>query len=80
MRWHPMDMNNEWKVDMNRKPIRMEMNGTEPMVRQPMLNEWVMSWNPDDDLFYIETPAGIVRKKFKHWRNAVAWARDHAVE
>ena len=80
MRWHPMIMGNKRKVNMNRKPIRLEMHGDEPMVRQPRLNGWVMSWNPDDDLFYIETPAGIVRKKFKHWRNAVAWARDHAVE
>lgn len=46
----------------------------EPEVRQAPLNGCELSWNPDNNRFYVkrdEKTIGI----FQEWRNAVAFAR-----
>ena len=60
---------------MRTKPL---MNGTEPMVRQPRVNEWEMSWNPDDGMWCVENPYTLeIVKAYKERRNAMAYARNH---
>ena len=51
-------------------------------VDQPMVNGLEMSWNPDDDQWYVELPGtnGVGRAIFKERRNAMQWARGHRVE
>ena len=50
----------------------------EPAIRQPSVNGWDISWNPDDGKWYVSHPdtleaVGI----YKERRNALAYARKH---
>lgn len=63
-----------------RRPwIRLSLthNG-EPTVDQGRINDWYMSWNPDDNRFYVShNDFGIAAARFKRWSNAVYYARTH---
>ncbi len=49
----------------------------EPCVEQPSVNGWDMSWNPDDNMYYICHPTtGDCMTRRSLWRNAVQWARN----
>jgi hypothetical protein len=44
------------------------------------LNNWWLSWNPDDAMYYVcSYPNGIAAKVFFSWHNATAWARKNNV-
>ncbi len=55
------------------------MNGSEPAINQPAVNGWAISWNPDDDRWYVERPdaLGVAVATFKDRRNAIQYARTH---
>jgi hypothetical protein len=54
------------------------MNGTEPTVEQPPCNGWNLSWNPDDNRWYVEHPDTLeVVATRRERRNAVQYARNH---
>ncbi len=62
---------------------RLIMAGNEPMIDQGIINGWNMSWNPDDNRYYV---ARIVRgdelefvANYNAWRNAVQYARTHSI-
>ena len=61
---------------MHTKPYRRKMHGTEPAINQGTLNGFDLSYNPDDERFYIvrddETLA-----TFRHWHNATRYCRTH---
>lgn len=60
------------------KPHRRRMNGEEPMVRQNPLNGWLLSWNPDDNRYYVTHPeTDDTVATFKDWDNTVYYARRH---
>ena len=48
----------------------------EPLVDQGILNGFSLSWNPDDDRYYIQRGEDTVAA-FRHWRNATTYARRH---
>ena len=52
---------------INPKP--MYLNGGKLAVTQPHINGWIVSWNPDDELFYIERRDGTTYARIKDWRN-----------
>lgn len=59
---------------------RLEMiqgpSGLEPAVNQGVECGWYMSWNPDDNRFYVSPHADSTEARvFKDWRNAVQYAR-----
>ena len=62
---------------------RLIMAGNEPMIDQGIINGWNMSWNPDDNRYYV---ARTVRgdelefvASYNAWRNAVQYARKHSI-
>jgi hypothetical protein len=57
---------------------RAVMNGNEPAVIQPSINGWTISWNPDDNRWYVQS-GDDVRATFRERRNAVQYARTHKV-
>jgi hypothetical protein len=60
------------------QPYKAVMNGHEPAVRQPPLNGWDMSWNPDDGRWYVSEPVNLItRATFRELRNAAQFARKH---
>lgn len=64
---------------MNQTPkTRPVMNGDEPAVIQPSVNGWAISWNPDDDRWYV-SHMNDTRATFKERQNALHWARTHEV-
>lgn len=46
-------------------------------VDQGLVHGWSISYNPDDDRFYVERKDGIAAATFKRWSNAVSWAKAH---
>lgn len=49
-------------------------------VDQGVINGWYMSYNPDDNRFYVsEHPDSTDAKVFRLWRNAMQYARKHTV-
>ena len=49
-------------------------------VDQDRINGWFMTFNPDDDRFYVSAnDDGIATATFRHWRNATNYARTHKV-
>jgi len=54
----------------------------EPEVNQGTINGWHLSWNPDDNRFYVSENEGgsLVKATFKDWKNAVQYARKHRRE
>lgn len=47
-------------------------------VDQGIKNGWFMSWNPDDNRFYVSKNRDASdARTFKEWRNAVRYARTH---
>jgi hypothetical protein len=61
---------------MKQPARRLAMNGNEPFVDQGILNGWQMSWNPDDNRFYVANCREVVAT-FARWSNAVYYARTH---
>lgn len=69
------------------RTIPFEMNGNEPAVDQETINGWPISWNPDDNRFYVEIPeevagargvaAAMFNSALKGWHNTLYWARRH---
>jgi hypothetical protein len=52
------------------------LSNNEPDVDQGFLNGFWLSYNPDDELFYVEDGSEqTTRARFKHFRNAVQFAR-----
>ena len=47
----------------------------EPLVDQGKINDWLVSWNPDDGRFYVEKDSKV--RTFKEWRNAVYYCKTH---
>lgn len=62
----------------NRFPCKRGANG-EPLVDQGHVHGLPVSWNPDDDRFYVHkigtTDGTNVLGTFSAWRNAVQYAR-----
>lgn len=60
---------------------RTVMCDNEPAVRQPDVNGWQVSYNPDDARWYINHPTNedFVRH-YKDQRNALYFARTHSVD
>ena len=52
----------------------MARNGDEPEIDQGILNGCDLSWNPDDNKFYV-TVSGETLGVFQNWHNAVYFAR-----
>jgi hypothetical protein len=53
---------------------------SEPRVDQGYVNGWFMSYNPDDNRFYVsQHPNSDHARTFREWRNAVRYARTHTV-
>ena len=46
-------------------------------VDQGIVHGWQVSWNPDDDRFYVERADGTAAATFKAFRNAVQYCRTH---
>lgn len=64
---------------MKHHPTKALMNGDEPMVTQPMVSGWFVSWNPDDKRWYIsETDNGVAVATFADRRNAISYCHKHA--
>ena len=58
----------------------LEWNDAEPCVDQGIVNGWNMSYNPDDNRFYVSPNEDSTdARTFKEWRNAVRYARTHSV-
>ncbi len=50
----------------------------EPDCNQGMINGWYISWNPDDERFYVcKEDDGIPSATFKVWGNTVFYATHH---
>lgn len=58
---------------------RLRLNGREPDVEQGMVNGFGLSWNPDDERFYVVRGEDTVAT-FREFRNAVRYARTHSAE
>lgn len=52
----------------------------EPFVNQQDENGWGMSWNPDDNRWYVHDKNGDVVATYSERRNAVQYARQHTVK
>lgn len=48
-------------------------------VEQGNVNDWAISYNPDDGRYYVEHPCGDFPANFKELRNARQWAKKHKV-
>jgi hypothetical protein len=53
------------------------MNGNEPAITQPPMNGWDISWNPDDNRWYVCGNDAVTVATFKERRNAMQYARTH---
>jgi hypothetical protein len=57
--------------------MRREPNG-EPKIDQGQLNGWFLTWNPDDDRFYVSPEDdGVAVATFARFTNATRYARTH---
>ncbi len=54
------------------------MNGMEPAVDQGEHYGFRLSWNPDDNRYYVESTLGATAT-FAEWRNAVQYARRNQI-
>ncbi len=54
----------------------------EPEVEQGKHHGFILSWNPDDNRYYVHAPDEdkTVCATFKRWTNAVRWAKTHKVK
>lgn len=55
---------------------RIKMTGQEPSVEQGEIDGFTVSWNPDDDRFYVQSGED-TRASFQDWRNVVQYCRTH---
>lgn len=54
------------------------LNDAEPAVSQPRVNGWNISWNPDDQRWYVcAADDGIAAATFRERRNAIQYAKKH---
>lgn len=63
--------------------IRAVMNPDrpdEPAITQPDCNGWKISWNPDDQRWYVAAPGNPPHVSFNARRNAMQYARTHLVK
>lgn len=52
-----------------------------PTVSQPSVNGWIISWNPDDERWYINHPkTHETIANFKERRNAIQFAKTRNVD
>ena len=58
------------------KRIKTRMNGDEPAVEQHECNGYAISWNPDDERFYVQKGAEFLGS-FSLLRNARQWCKKH---
>lgn len=59
---------------------RTVMHGDEPAVRQPDVNGWEISYNPDNKRWYVHHPTNEdFGRNYAHQRNAVYYARTHNI-
>jgi len=61
--------------------FRTIMFGNEPAINQHPRNGWEISWNPDDNRWYVHHP--VTSETMTHcnaMRNAVRWANQHDVK
>ena len=59
---------------------RVIMNGDEPAIEQAIIGDWLITWNPDDDRFYVqhgETVRASFARRKRGWTNALYWAKTH---
>ena len=56
---------------------RLATNGDTPAINQGVVHGWYLSWNPDDDRFYVGAANGLATATFSELRNAVQYARKH---
>lgn len=58
--------------------LTRDRNG-DPVVDQGLIHDYPITFNPDDELFYVHAPDTTdgtnVLGRFKDWRNAVQFAR-----
>jgi hypothetical protein len=54
----------------------LRMNGAEPCVEQRTVNGYNISWNPDDERFYVYKGEDCVTH-YKDMRNAVSYCKNH---
>ena len=58
----------------------LKMNGAEPAVYQGELNGFTLTWNPDDNRYYVQA-GEITRASFagdkRGWSNAKQYALTH---
>jgi len=49
-------------------------------IDQGRIYNWPVSWNPDDERFYIERADKTARATFKRFSNLVQWCKKHQAE
>lgn len=59
-----------------RFPCKLDSVGV-PVVNQGDVHGWAVSWNPDDNRFYVHAPDedSTTRAVFKDWRNVIQYCR-----
>ena len=64
---------------MKRNPSHklQRISNGEPDVDQGCINGYELSFNPDDNRFYVTDSDGGTVATFKEFRNAVQWSRNH---
>ena len=67
------------EVQMAHPPKYPIMDGINPAIDQGIIHGWRVSWNPDDDRYYIhdmpEIAVGV--STHKYFRNVIQWCRVH---
>lgn len=58
------------------KQYRVVMCGEEPAVIQHEINDFLISWNPDDNRFYVYKDDD-TKATFAELRNAVQYCKTH---
>lgn len=59
---------------------RVSLRNTEPTIIQPDCNKWKMSWNPDDNRWYVQHPkTGETMAHYNCRKNAIQWAKKHQI-
>lgn len=59
---------------------RRLMSGGEPMVNQGTRHGWTVSWNPDDERYYVSRTDGTTAATFAGWANAMYYCKTHRAE
>lgn len=61
------------------RPARytIRMVGPVPTVDQGLINEWPVSFNPDDGKFHVANLSQRSVTIQQHWRNVVRWCLTH---